>query len=168
MPSNHTHPRQPPHHPSNAHGHDSTFGWTQFGAWECLGNAWEILWCGLGFAGMSEGRELVDRILDEMAVLGLEPDAKESELLSIAEALANRAEQLEERIAEDGLSITLNSGRVVVNPLVAEARMTRTSLATVLTKISMTEAPAKDPAKQASAQARWRAHNIAKGRMTGG
>jgi hypothetical protein len=56
----------------------------------------------------------------------------------------------------------------VVNPCVAESRMTRTSLATVLTKISMTEAPAKDPVKQAASRARWREHNAAKQRVSGG
>jgi hypothetical protein len=118
--------------------------------------------------GMSEGRELVGRIVAEMALHGLEPDAKERELLALAEGLADRLSELEDHIAADGLSITLHSGRIVMNPAVAEARMTRTSLATVLTKISMTEAPAKDPAKQAASQARWRAHNMAKARMSGG
>jgi hypothetical protein len=64
--------------------------------------------------------------------------------------------------------MVLTSGRVVMNPAVAESRMTRTSLATVLTKIFMTEAPAKDPAKQAASQARWRAHNIAKAQRSSG
>ena len=38
-----------------------------------------------------------------------------------------------------------NEGRVVANPVVAESRMTLTSLAAVLTKISMTEAPRQEP-----------------------
>lgn len=116
---------------------------------------------------MSAGQELVARITAEMHSNGLEPDAKEQELLALAEGLADRLAELENGIAEDGLSMMLNSGRVVMNPAVAEARMTRTSLATVLTKISMTEAPAKDPVKQAASRARWREHNIAKAQRSG-
>jgi hypothetical protein len=117
---------------------------------------------------VSEGQDLVARIVGEMAAHGLEPDAKEQELLAVAEGLADRLAQLEADIEADGRTLVLGSGRVVMNPAVAESRLTRTSLASVLVKISMCEAPAKDPAKQASAQARWRSHNIAKQRMAGG
>jgi hypothetical protein len=111
---------------------------------------------------MSAGQELVDRITAEMHAHGLEPDAKEAELLALAEGLADRLAELEASIEEDGLSLLLTNGAIRMNPAVAESRMTRTSLATVLTKISMTEAPAKNPAKQAAAQKRWLQHNIAK------
>jgi hypothetical protein len=116
---------------------------------------------------MSEGQELVGRVVQDLKAHGLEPDARESELLSIAEALADRAEQLEQCIAQDGLSLTLKSGRVIVNPLVAEARMTRTSLATVLGRVSMVEGVAKDPQRVAAAQKRWLQHNLAKARGSG-
>jgi hypothetical protein len=46
--------------------------------------------------------------------------------------------------------------------------MTRTTLATVLGRVSMTEGPAKDPQRVKAAQARWLQHNIAKGRASGG
>jgi hypothetical protein len=108
--------------------------------------------------GMTEDRELVSQIVAEMAEHGLEPDAKERELLALAEGIADRLSELEYRITADGLSITLHSGRVLMNPAVAKARMTRTALASVLVKISMTEAPAKHPVKQAASQTRWRAH----------
>lgn len=117
---------------------------------------------------VSDGQDLVARVLAEMHAHGLEPDAKEQELLALAEGLADRLAELESDIEADGRTMVLNNGRVVMNPAVAESRMTRTSLATVLTKISMTEAPAKDPVKQAASQARWRAHNLAKQRMSGG
>jgi hypothetical protein len=93
---------------------------------------------------------------------GLEPDAKERELLTLAEGLADRLAELEESVAVEGLSVVLNSGRIVMNPAVAESRMTRTSLATVLGRVSMTEIPAKDPLKVKAAQVRWAQHNIAK------
>jgi len=117
---------------------------------------------------MSEGRALVARIVADMAAHGLEPDGKERELLALAEGLADRLADLEDRIVADGLSITLHSGRVVMNPAVAESRMTRTALATVLGRVSMEEGRAKDPQKQAAAQKRWLQHNIAKGRVSGG
>ncbi len=117
---------------------------------------------------MSEGLELVARIVADMRAHGLEPDAKETELLSLAEGLADRLAELEGSVEAEGLSTVLNSGRVVMNPAVAESRMTRTALASVLVKVSMTEGAAKDPAKVAAAQKRWLAHNIAKGRVSGG
>ena len=116
---------------------------------------------------MTEREALASRIVAEMAEHGLEPDAKERELLALAEGIADRLSELEDRITADGLAITLHSGRVLMNPAVAKARMTRTALASVLVKISMTEAPAKDPTKVAAAQKRWLAHNIAKAQRSG-
>jgi hypothetical protein len=116
---------------------------------------------------MSAGADLVARITAEMRENGLEPDAKETELLAVAEGLQNRLADLERDIEEDGRSMVLTSGRIVMNPAVAESRMTRTSLATVLTKISMSEAPAKDPVKQAASRTRWREHNLAKAQRLG-
>lgn len=98
---------------------------------------------------------------------GLEPDGKERELLALAEGMADRLAELEECVEQEGLSFTLDSGRVVMNPAVGEARMTRTSLARVLAGVSMSEGRAKDPAKVRAAQARWLQHNIAKGRVSG-
>jgi hypothetical protein len=117
---------------------------------------------------MSEGRALVARIVADMAAHGLEPDGKERELLTLAEGMADRLAELEDIIASEGLAVTLKSGRVVMNPAVGEARMTRTSLARVLAGVSMLEGRAKDPAKVKAAQGRWLQHNIAKGRVSGG
>ena len=116
---------------------------------------------------MTEGEELVGRIVEEMRGNGLEPDAKETELLAVAEGLADRLAELEQSIQDDGLTLVLDNGRVVMNPAVAESRMIRTALATVLTKISMTEERAKDPVKQAASRARWREHNLAKAQRLG-
>jgi hypothetical protein len=117
---------------------------------------------------MSDGAASVKRIVDEMAAYGLEPDTKERELLGIAEGMADRLADLEACVSWDGLCTVLTSGRVVANPVVAESRMTRTALASVLGKVSMTEGPAKNLAKQAGAQKRWLAHNIAKQRAVSG
>lgn len=116
---------------------------------------------------MSAGAELVARIVADMRDQGLEPDGKERELLALAEGMADRLAELEECVEQEGLSFTLDSGRVVMNPAVGEARMTRTSLARVLAGVSMSEGRAKNPAKVRAAQARWLQHNIAKGRVSG-
>jgi hypothetical protein len=116
---------------------------------------------------MTEGADLVARIVAEMSGHGLEPDAKESELLGLAEGLADRLAELEQDIADNGRSTVTTTGRVVLNPALAESRLTRTALATVLSKVSMTEERVKDPQKVAAAQARWRAHNIAKAQRHG-
>ena len=113
---------------------------------------------------MSAGSDLVARIVADMREHGLEPDGKERELLSLASGLADRLAELEDCIEVEGLSVVLDSGRVLMNPAVGEARQTRTSLARVLMGVSMTEGRAKDPAKVRAAQARWLEHNIAKGR----
>jgi hypothetical protein len=117
---------------------------------------------------MSAGQDLVARIVEDMHAHGLEPDAKETELLALAEGLADRLAELEETIELEGLSVVLNSGRTVMNPAVSESRQTRTALATVLGRVSMVEGRQKDPAKVAAAQKRWLQHNIAKGRVSGG
>lgn len=116
---------------------------------------------------MSAGAELVARIVADMRAHGLEPDGREVELLALAEGLADRLAELEACVEDEGLSTVLQSGRVVMNPAVAEARQTRTALATVLGRVSMEEGRAKDPQKMRAAQARWLQHNIAKGRVSG-
>ena len=116
---------------------------------------------------MGEGKELAGRIVADLRAHGLEPDARETELLSLAEGLADRLAELEAAVADKGLSVTLHSGRVVMNPAVAESRMTRTALATVLGRVSMTEGVAKDPQRVAAAQKRWLQHNLAKARGSG-
>jgi hypothetical protein len=117
--------------------------------------------------GMSAGTELVERVIADMRANGLEPDGREVELLDLASGLADRLADLEACVDRDGLSMVLKSGRVVINPAVSESRLTRNALATVLGRVSMEEGRAKDPAKQRAAQARWRAHNIAKAQRSG-
>ncbi|MET0997056.1 MAG: hypothetical protein ABWY20_24650 [Mycobacterium sp.] len=91
----------------------------------------------------------------------MEPDGREIELLGLAESLADRVAELEAAIAADGLTSTSKGGLVRLHPAVAEVRQTRSALARVLSGVQMSDG-AKDPVKQAAAQARWRSHNEAK------
>jgi hypothetical protein len=110
----------------------------------------------------TSGQALVARVLAEMRSQGLAPDGRETELLTLAETLENRRAELEASIAEDGVRVKMEGGRVLLNPAVAEARQTATALARVLQGVQMEPGPMKNPAKQAAAQSRWRQHNAAK------
>ena len=112
------------------------------------------------------GAALVARIQAEMAEEGLEPDAREIELLAQAEAVQDRIMQLEAAIAAEGLTTVSKSGVVHLHPAVAEARQTRAVLARTLAAIQLHD-DGKDPVKQKAAQSRWRAHNDAKQRQRG-
>lgn len=114
----------------------------------------------------SSGAALVARIRAEMAEEGLEPDARESELLVLAADLQDRVHELEAAIDEAGLTSTSKGGLVRLHPAVAEARQTRAALARVLAGIQMRD-EVKNPAKQKAADTRWRSHNLAK-RQIGG
>ncbi|WP_457142283.1 hypothetical protein [Mycobacterium sp. URHB0021] len=111
----------------------------------------------------SSGAALVARLREEMDAEELEPDAKEVELLSIAEALQDRIVELEGLIDSEGLSNTSKSGVVHLNPAVGEATQTRAALARVISGIQLRD-DGKDPVKQRAANSRWRPHNEAKGR----
>ena len=113
--------------------------------------------------GESSGSALVARLRGEMDAEDLEPDAKEVELLSIAEALQDRIVELEALIGAEGLSSTSKSGVVHLNPAVGEARQTRAALARVISGIQLRE-DVKDPVKQRAANVRWRGHNEGKKR----
>ena len=114
----------------------------------------------------SPGAALVARIRAEMAEEGLEPDARETELLDLAADLADRVVELEAAIAADGLTAKSKGGVVRLHPAVVEARQTRAALARVLAGIQMRD-EVKNPAKQKAADTRWRSHNLAK-RQIGG
>lgn len=109
----------------------------------------------------ASGAALVARIRADMDAEGLVPDGREEELLAVAEALQDRIVELEAAIAADGLRHVSESGMVRLHPAVAEVRQTRTALVRALAGIQMSES-VKDPVKQKAAEARWRAHNIAK------
>jgi len=116
----------------------------------------------------SPGQRLLDRILAEMKAEGLEPDGREAETLRLASDLEDRRAELEDAIEEEGLSHTTKDGRVLMNPLVAEARQTTVALGRVLATVQMSAAPAKNTQKQKAAESRWRSHNIAKAKRVNG
>ena len=108
------------------------------------------------------GKALVGRIIADMAVRGLEPDAKERELLALAEGLADQLDGLRKSVAAEGYSTTLETGRIVANPAVSLINQTSAALAKVLSQIQMSDQPPLNRVKQRASQARWRAHNQAK------
>jgi hypothetical protein len=105
---------------------------------------------------MTAGQELVSRIVDDMAARGLEPDAKEHELLAIAAGLADQIEALTEDVRREGYSSRLKSGRIVIHPAVAEIRAASTALSKVIEGVEMGEGIPLNRTKQRAAQARWR------------
>jgi len=117
--------------------------------------------------GESSGAALVARLKAEMDAEELEPDGRDVELLSIAEALQDRIVELESVIDAEGMNTVSKSGVVHLNPAVGEARQTRVALARVIAQIQLHD-DGKDPVKQRAANARWRAHNDSKRRAQRG
>jgi hypothetical protein len=115
----------------------------------------------------ASGRALVARITADMASRNLQPDAKERELLALAEGLADQLDALRRAVKAEGPTVTLKSGRVLAHPSCALINTTSLALAKVLAQINMDVVPAVNRTKQAAAQARWRAHNEAKARWEG-
>lgn len=113
------------------------------------------------------GKALIERIVGDMAARGLQPDAKERELLTLAETLADQLDGLRTSVKQHGYSTTLESGRIVANPAVAQINQTSLALAKVLAQVNMTDQPPVNRVKQRASQARWRAHNEAKARWEG-
>jgi hypothetical protein len=108
------------------------------------------------------GKALVGRIIADMAARGLEPDAKERELLALAEGLADQLDGLRKSVSAEGYSTTLETGRIVANPAVGLINTTTTALARVLAQIQMSDQPPLNLVKQRASLSRWRAHNAAK------
>lgn len=113
-------------------------------------------------ARKTPGKALVGRIIADMGARGFEPDAKERELLALAEGLADQLDGLHRSVAADGYSTTLETGRIVANPAVALTNTTSLALAKVLAQIQMSDQPPLNLVKQRASKARWRAHNRAR------
>jgi hypothetical protein len=118
--------------------------------------------CSLMTARKTPGKALVGRIIADMGARGLEPDAKETELLRLAEGLADQLEALRQSVAAEGYCSTLESGRIVANPAAALINTTSLALAKVLAQVQMGDQPPVDLVKQRASKARWRQHNLAK------
>ena len=113
-------------------------------------------------ARKTPGKALVARIIADMGARGLEPDAKERELLALAEGLADQLDGLRQAVATEGYSTTLETGRIVANPAVGLINSTSLALKNVLAAVNMTDQPPINLVKQRASKARWRAHNAAK------
>jgi hypothetical protein len=110
------------------------------------------------------GKAMIQRIVADMAARGMEPDAKETELLGVAAGLADQLVLLNKDVRRNGTSAKLESGRIVMNPAVAAITKTSAELAKVLGQIKMDLGQPVNRVKQKAAQARWAAHNEAKAR----
>jgi hypothetical protein len=113
------------------------------------------------------GAELVQRIVDDMAAHGLEPDQRDRELFDVIADIADEIQQLKAVVDAEGRTAVLRDGRVTMHGAVVELRLQRAALAKLLSGLSM-DTSGKNPVKQKAAMTRWAAHNAAKRAMYGG
>jgi hypothetical protein len=113
------------------------------------------------------GTALVQRIVEDMASHGLEPDQRDRELFDVIADIRDEIEQLKAVVEAEGRSVVLRDDRVVMHGAVVEIRLQRAALAKLLSGLSM-DTSGKNPVKQAAAVKRWAAHNAAKRAMYGG
>lgn len=113
------------------------------------------------------GRGMVRRIVADMEARGLQPNARETELLAVASGLADQLALLRQDVKQNGTSSRLESGRIVMNPAVAAITSTSAELAKVLSQIQMDVGQPVNRAKQKAAQARWAPHRAAQQRWEG-
>lgn len=108
----------------------------------------------------SAGQTLTAAILADLEIQDLEPDSRETELLTRAAAAADRIERLERIIADQGETFVNKAGVVCPSPLLAEVRLQNQILLSALRGIKMdppTTAAGKNAAKSRAGQASWRA-----------
>ncbi len=108
--------------------------------------------------GVSRGDSLVKSIVAEMRKNGLEPDSREEQLLDVARRLADRLDVLDQLVARDGVSRTVN-GRVALHPGLAESRQVEAVLVRALAGIQLEETH-KNATKQRAANTRWASHRL--------
>jgi hypothetical protein len=121
----------------------------------------------VGMAELSCGALLVERIIADMAAHQLEPDQRDKELFSVVADIANEIEDLKQVVADEGRTVELPDGRLVMHGAVVELRLQRAALAKLLSSLKLDGPGVKDPVKQHAARTRWAAHNAAKTRMEG-
>ncbi|OBB73228.1 hypothetical protein [Mycobacterium sp. 852014-52144_SCH5372336] len=107
------------------------------------------------------GQAMIGRIIADMGAQNLEPDQRDRELFDLAAEIADEIEHLQAIVDDEGRTVTLKDGRVVMHGAVVELRLQRAALAKLLASLKL-DVGAKDPVKQAAANARWRRHNMAK------
>jgi hypothetical protein len=106
----------------------------------------------------TRGELLEASIRGEMAELGVEPTSTEEELIKVAHSLADRLDDLQAIIDEEGLIIINSRNDQRTHPAAAEYRATATNLARVLGGIVISDTvttPRKNPVKQKAARRRW-------------
>lgn len=86
----------------------------------------------------ADGRALWRRVIAGVAAdPHWELDARDLHLLEQAVRAADRATELEQIIATDGLMVTGSTGQSRLHPAVSEARMTRQLVAILLSKVDL-------------------------------
>jgi hypothetical protein len=89
---------------------------------------------------------------------GWEYDSRESALLVLGQRVADRIDQLELLLAEQGLVVQGSTGQPRLSPLVSEIRLQQLALARILEGVRVPneiEAPAKSARHQKAANRRW-------------
>ena len=103
-----------------------------------------------------EGTKLVASVTADMQEHGLVPDSKDDALLLQAGRLVDRIASLEKAVSDEGEFVVSNTGVVRMHPAIPEIRSTVVALATVLSKIALSDdSRPKDKKAQAAANARW-------------
>jgi len=96
----------------------------------------------------------------------LEPDQRDRELFSVVADIVDEIEVLKCTVEDEGRTVVLKDGRLVVHGAVVELRLQRGALAKLLSSLKL-DATGKDPVKQHAARTRWAAHNAANARWEG-
>ena len=114
---------------------------------------------------LSAGELMVERIVSDLAEHEhVEPDQRYVEMFAEAAAIKDRIERIKVFIAEQGETVTLRDGRLVMHPGICEIRLQQAALVKVLDSMHLT-ADGKNVKKQHAANVRWRAHNAAKKKL---
>jgi hypothetical protein len=116
-------------------------------------------------AELSVGEAMVARIIRDLAEHEqIEPDQRYLELFAEAAAIKDRIERIKVLIAEQGETVTLRDGRLIMHPGICEIRLQQAALVKVLDSMHLT-ADGKNAKAQHAANVRWRAHNEAKKKL---
>jgi len=119
-------------------------------------------------AAKTAGECMVERMVADLAEhRQVEPDARYRELFGVAAEIVDGIERIKELIAAKGETITLKNGRLIMHPGICEIRLQQAALVKVLNSMNLDGLGAKNPVKQAAANARWKSHNEAKACLMG-
>ena len=113
----------------------------------------------------SPGDLTVAQILEQMAEIGVEPDAKETALLSLAREVIDHIAVLQGIIEAEGRMQVPRTGVTRVHPALVEHRQQTLSLTKVLAQITIGDTSsgvAKNIAAQKSANVRWARRDLAR------